>query len=72
MRILFAASVTTSPDKPTIYPENIRAGGGKEGTLVIEWTPLPREQWNAPDVEYIVQYRPYDGDNPGDGKWLVR
>ncbi|XP_067932128.1 contactin-like [Watersipora subatra] len=57
--------IKTSPDKPSTYPENIRAGGGKEGTLVIEWTPLPKEQWNAPNVQYIVKYRPDDGSDQG-------
>ena len=47
----------TIPDKPTTYPENIRGGGGKEGTLVIQWDPLPKEQWNAPEVQYIAEYK---------------
>jgi len=59
---LLVALVQTTPDKPTSYPTNIRAGGGKEGTLVIEWDPLPREQWNARSIEYMIEYKEYNED----------
>jgi len=67
---LFVELIQTTPDKPTTYPTNIRAGGGKEGTLVIEWDPLPREQWNARSIVYIVQYKEYNKD-VSVGSWSV-
>lgn len=70
MCVLFAAVITTAMDRPTSYPANITGGGGKEGTLVIEWIPLPKEEWNAPNVVYYAQYKEYDGDPTG-GSWSV-
>jgi len=69
----FVGFIKTNPDKPTSAPL-IKAGygGGKEGTLVINFIPLPKEQWNADKVWYRVQYKEYDPNaNDEAGNWAV-
>lgn len=37
--------------------------------MVIHWDPMPREEWNGPEFQYMVQYKPADeGDNY---PWIV-
>lgn len=36
---------------------NLRGGGGKAGTLLIRWDPLPVEAWGAQEIWYQVYYR---------------
>ena len=64
---LYTDIVKTAPDRPQSFPKNISAGGGKEGTLVISWIPLPKEEWNAPTVRYYAQYKEaVPGETSGD------
>nr|KAI8744112.1 contactin-like; partial [Biomphalaria glabrata] len=53
---------------PVFAPSNVGGGGGSVGLLRITWDPLPRSQWGAPDVRYIVYYRRQQEDN-SNRKW---
>lgn len=42
------------PVKPVT---NLRGGGGKAGTLLIRWDPVPMDAWGAQEIWYHVYYR---------------
>ncbi|KAG9511106.1 Contactin, partial [Fragariocoptes setiger] len=43
---------------PPRHPvSNVRGGGGKAGTLVIQWDPLPQMLWAANEIWYQVYYK---------------
>ncbi|XP_028968580.1 contactin [Galendromus occidentalis] len=50
--------VTTQEDRPYNAPNNVGGGGGKAGSLTVTWEQLHTEDWNAPQVWYIVYWRP--------------
>ncbi|XP_038049338.1 contactin-2-like [Patiria miniata] len=50
----------TAQDRPTMEPGNVGGGGGNDGDLRMIWEPLPRQEWNAPDLYYKVYWRQKD------------
>ena len=50
-------SYNTDKSVPFKAPSNVNGGGGKVGTLMIMWDPLPPKDWNAPDIWYRVYYK---------------
>ncbi|CAL8100852.1 unnamed protein product [Calicophoron daubneyi] len=53
---------TTLPTAPTKLPTNVTGGGGKHGTLVFQWVPVPRVDENGPNFHYRAYIRS-KGDN---------
>lgn len=53
-------SYNTDKSVPFKAPSNVNGGGGKVGTLMIMWDPLPPKDWNAPDIWYRVYYKAED------------
>lgn len=47
----------TDPAPPSTYPRNLRGGGGKVSTLVMEWDPLPPAEHNGEGLRYIVHWK---------------
>ncbi|XP_020621934.1 hemicentin-1-like isoform X3 [Orbicella faveolata] len=52
---------TTSVGFPEKYPANLRGVPVKANELSITWTPMPKEDWNAPGCYYILKYRKVNG-----------
>ncbi|XP_072026167.1 contactin-4-like [Amphiura filiformis] len=55
--------VTTPQKSPTKAPENVRGCCGGVGNLKIEWDALHMEDWNAPELLYIVAWQRADSDS---------
>lgn len=47
----------TEQSAPRYTVTNLRGGGGKAGTLMIKWDPLPVSAWGAQEIWYQVYYR---------------
>ncbi|NWJ04481.1 L1CAM protein, partial [Crypturellus undulatus] len=45
----------------------VRGEGNETNNLVITWQPLPPGDWNAPELQYRVQWRPRGTEAPGGG-----
>ncbi|KAL3080036.1 hypothetical protein niasHT_034594 [Heterodera trifolii] len=56
----------TPPDVPFSNPMEVHAQGTEPDNLVIRWTPLARNVWNAPGLKYLVRYRQMDDSAPAD------
>ncbi|XP_030826610.1 neural cell adhesion molecule L1, partial [Camarhynchus parvulus] len=61
-----SATVSTDPAAPERYPMGVKGEGNETNNLVITWQPLPPGDWNAPELQYRVQWRPLE---PGRGRW---
>ncbi|KAL9959377.1 hypothetical protein ACROYT_G032696 [Oculina patagonica] len=62
-----AGSCRTSQGAPDKFPDNFRGVPKKAEELDIAWTPMPRVDWNAPGLYYILNYRRAGGEPPA--KW---
>ncbi|CAB3409874.1 unnamed protein product [Caenorhabditis bovis] len=58
----------TPAKQPDSNPTNVAAKGTSPENLIVEWQPMPREQWNGADFHYVVKYRPKE-DGQGVGEW---
>lgn len=47
----------TEASEPRYAVTNLSGGGGKAGTLVIRWDPLPRALWGDDEIWYMVHYK---------------
>ncbi|KAL3122065.1 hypothetical protein niasHT_009358 [Heterodera trifolii] len=56
----------TPPDVPFSNPMEVHAQGTEPDNLVIRWTPLARNVWNAPGLKYLMRYRQMDDSAPAD------
>ncbi|XP_077645776.1 neural cell adhesion molecule L1 [Lonchura striata] len=61
-----SAAVSTAAAAPERYPMGVKGEGNETNNLVITWQPLPPGDWNAPQLQYRVQWRPLE---PGRGRW---
>ncbi|KAL9967619.1 hypothetical protein ACROYT_G025889 [Oculina patagonica] len=52
----------TSPVVPDKFPDNLKGVPTKSEDLNITWTPMPKVDWNAPGLYYILQYRKVKGE----------
>lgn len=59
----------TSLGKPDKYPDNLRGVPKEAEKLDIAWTPMPRVDWNAPQLKYELNYRRVGGEPPD--RWIV-
>lgn len=44
-------------DIPYQNPKNVRVFGTQPDNLVIQWSPMQRNDWNAPGLHYLIRYR---------------
>ncbi|KAK0400271.1 hypothetical protein QR680_003433 [Steinernema hermaphroditum] len=51
------AVCSTKPAPPYTNPEEVRAAGSDPTNLVIYWKPMDKVDWNAPQLNYLIQYR---------------
>nr|XP_028567318.1 neural cell adhesion molecule L1 isoform X3 [Podarcis muralis] len=51
-------SYVTNPAAPKRNPSDVKGKGNETTNMIITWTPLPRREWNAPVLKYLVQWRP--------------
>uniref|UniRef100_A0A0X3QAU4 Contactin-3 n=2 Tax=Schistocephalus solidus TaxID=70667 RepID=A0A0X3QAU4_SCHSO len=49
--------IITLPKPPTKVVQNVSGGGGKHGTLVVRWEPLPYYEHNGNSFHYVVRWR---------------
>ncbi|KAL7059357.1 hypothetical protein AAHC03_013100 [Spirometra sp. Aus1] len=49
--------IITLPKPPTKVVQNVSGGGGKHGTLVVRWEPLPFYEHNGDGFHYVVRWR---------------
>uniref|UniRef100_A0A915IFP2 Fibronectin type-III domain-containing protein n=1 Tax=Romanomermis culicivorax TaxID=13658 RepID=A0A915IFP2_ROMCU len=61
----------TAPSFPYTNPTNIFVSGTIRDNLIVRWTPMGKEQWNAPGLYYIVYYRKENSDEPA-APWSER
>lgn len=54
---------------PIVAPSGIAGGGGKVGDLAISWQPLPEEDYNGPNLKYIVYWREKQKSATADTRW---
>ncbi|XP_070597473.1 neural cell adhesion molecule L1 isoform X2 [Erythrolamprus reginae] len=52
-----SGSHATDPAAPERNPTNVRGEGNETTNMIITWTPLPYKEWNAPTMNYHVQWR---------------
>ncbi|KAM7133943.1 LOW QUALITY PROTEIN: neural cell adhesion molecule L1, partial [Macrochelys suwanniensis] len=52
-----SAPVHTSPAAPERYPEGVAGEGNETSNMLITWKPLNKSDWNAPELNYRVQWR---------------
>jgi hypothetical protein len=38
-------------------PTNVTASGTEPNNLVVYWQPMPKEDWNANQLIYVIRYR---------------
>ncbi|KAI3411974.1 IG [Globodera pallida] len=57
---LASSPCATPPDVPFSNPSAVLVQGTEPDNLVIRWTPLARNVWNAPGLKYLVRYRQMD------------
>ena len=48
---------STSPSKPSTFPDKISGGGGKIGDLTVTWDPLPLYRQHGAGIYYIVFWK---------------
>nr|CUU98205.1 hypothetical transcript [Hymenolepis microstoma] len=51
--------IITLPKAPTKMVQNVTGGGGKEGTLVVEWELLSYFEQNGESFHYVLNWRPW-------------
>uniref|UniRef100_A0A1I8AK21 Neuroglian n=1 Tax=Steinernema glaseri TaxID=37863 RepID=A0A1I8AK21_9BILA len=51
------AMCSTKPAPPYTNPEEVYAMGNDPTNLVIYWKPMNKIDWNAPQLNYLIQYR---------------
>ncbi|XP_068780304.1 neural cell adhesion molecule L1 isoform X2 [Struthio camelus] len=61
-----SAPISTAPAAPERNPGGVRGEGNETNNLVITWQPLAPADWNAPEVQYRVQWRALE---PALGRW---
>ncbi|XP_054033254.1 neural cell adhesion molecule L1 [Dryobates pubescens] len=61
-----SAAISTPPAAPEQNPGGVKGEGNETNNLVISWEPLPPRAWNAPQVQYRVQWRQLE---PAGGPW---
>lgn len=49
--------------KPEVAPSNVRGCCGGIGNLKIEWDPLNKQDWNGPNLRYMVEYKLKEAEN---------
>ncbi|XP_070192772.1 contactin-like isoform X2 [Littorina saxatilis] len=54
---------------PIVAPSGVSGGGGKVGDLTITWRPLPMEDYNGPDLKYVVHWRTKPNSQADDSRW---
>uniref|UniRef100_A0A5K3FD51 Contactin n=2 Tax=Mesocestoides corti TaxID=53468 RepID=A0A5K3FD51_MESCO len=52
--------IITLPKAPTKLVQNVTGGGGKQGTLVVRWEPLPYFEHNGDGFHYILRWRAWE------------
>lgn len=47
----------TPMDVPYKSPDGVQVFGTEPGNLVIQWQPMNKHDWNAPQLRYLIRYR---------------
>lgn len=51
------ASCSTRPAVPHSNPNGVVGYGNAPDNLVIQWQPMDKYDWNAPELRYLIRYR---------------
>lgn len=50
-------------DVPYDNPKNVHVFGTNPGNLVIQWEPMNKHDWNAPQLRYLIRYQLSQNNN---------